>query len=64
MKLSKAIKTLVDFEKGERASVEDEVHDAINLGIEALKRHQEDIKKYAFPECHQLPGETPETDPA
>jgi len=38
MTITKAIKTLTDFEKGYRASIETEVHDAILLSIHSLQR--------------------------
>lgn len=62
MKVSKAIEILVDFERGLRASVEPDVHNALKLGIEALKRHQgRDYTNYNG--MHELlPGETPEQD--
>ena len=58
MNIAKAIKTNTDFEKGYRASVETEVHDAIKMGIEALKRLERQRIESGRTDVTLLPGET------
>ena len=60
MKIETAIETLTDFERGRRASVEPDVHTAINLGIEALKEVQL-LRRHLPPDQQpKLHGETKE----
>lgn len=44
MNIDEAIKTLTEFEKGNRASVEPDVHDAVKISIDVL-RFIKDLKK-------------------
>jgi len=58
MTIEKAIETNTDFNRGRRASVEPDVHTAIQLGIEALKGYQEGRTLPGGQFFHDLPGET------
>ncbi len=58
MHILTAIKTLIDFDNARRASVEPDVHDAIKLGIEALKQTLFDRVGNPLLDGELLPGET------
>ena len=58
MDILTAIKTLIDFDNARRASVEPDVHDAVKLGIEALKQTLFDRVGNPLLDGELLPGET------
>ena len=62
MKVTKAIEILEDILRYVKPGDPPDEHDAIKLGIEALKRHRN--RDYlTYNEVHELlPGESPEQD--